>query len=167
MSKWNNSITGELNAGEPSSIQKYLQRNLGVTLKLRQDSNTMEAIKDPTKFLATRATAINDMFAEKGEIVIHFQQLMKKYSEAGLPDDICREMAMRSANRMYQEDLEYQDMLAPNSYQKAFGIAGLEHNTTIARDVITNDEAVSQYKARKAHKKAKKHAIRSQSTPTL
>lgn len=166
MSFFNIPVSGELKLNDKSTVTSYLQRNLGVTLRNQQDANTIMAIKDPAAFIELRNAKINAMFGVEStvggvkiepsnEIVDHFAKQLERYQKAGLSEDIAREMATRSTARLYQEELDYYDMLNPGAYNKAFGVASLDHNNTMAKDVLSNDEAVKQYKARK---KAKKHA---------
>ena len=61
---------------------------------------------------------------------------------------------------MYNEELELLELSAPDGYAKAFGIAGVDHNATIAKNEvaggINEHEVIAKYKSYKRAKKASK-----------
>jgi hypothetical protein len=142
------------NDAKPGS---FLANEFGITLRAKQDKNTIEAIQTPDKFIENRSAEIATLFAENGPVTKFFRDRRDQLIKTGLPTDLARDMALRQAKAFYEQELEILELSHPDGYAKAFGVAGVKHNAELAKDNVAN-ETVAQYKARKRVKKADKRA---------
>jgi hypothetical protein len=142
------------NDAKPGS---FLANEFGVSLRAKQDANTIQAIQKPDEFIKKRSDEIAKLFTEGGSVSKFFKERRDQLILTGLPTDLARDMALRQSKAFYEQELEILELTHPDGYAKAFGVAGVKHNAEIAQDNVAN-ETVAQYKARKRVKKADKRA---------
>ncbi len=147
---------------------EYLQKELGLVLRQKQDAATILAIKTPEKFIADRSKRIGELFGAvdatgkvtdaSGKVSVFFEARMKEYNDLGLPAETARKMAERSAQRFYEDELDLLELEMPG-YAQSFQTAAVDHNATIAKnDIAGNEFNKKAYKKELKNKYKKKYS---------
>lgn len=145
MSLWD--VSGK--AVVSANAQDYLSRNLGWSLNKNRDIKSIAALTDPKQFVIDRQTEVDTIVTKK--VQPYFEERLKEFYELGLPDDVSKELALKQASRIYQDQLEMLEIGAPNAYKQAFGLGNLQReNMNAAYDIATVEKnAVRAYKKKK------------------
>ncbi len=133
---------------------RYLQTELGVALRAKQDANLIQSIKDPEKFIGLRSEKIASLFGEGGAVTIAFKTRYAELQALFIPEELARSMAKKAALRVYNDELELLELEAPDAYTKAFGIASVEHNAMLAKNDVAGTglnefDFITKYKSYK------------------
>lgn len=148
---------GSVGAGK--IVDKYLQKELKIDLYQQQQASLVEALKDPSAWLAKRDTAMKKLTAELSE---PYYDAIDKYMKL-YPVDEAVELANQEIKALFDIKMKHLDFEQPgasflfqgavieNNKDKVMGNALLSHTSK-----PSNDEFEAYYKKRKAAKKAKK-----------
>lgn len=141
----------------------YLQKEMGIALRAKQDAATIKAIKTPDDFIKDRSAKIKEMFevtngvAGSGRVTSFFNERLAEYNKLELPSETARKMAERSAQRFYEDELDLLEIAMPG-YTQSFQTAAVDHNASIAKnDIAGNDFDKKAYKKKVKAKYAKRY----------
>lgn len=143
----------------------YLQKELGLILRQKQDAATIKAIAKPEDFIAERSKKIGELFGTwdantkkvinaNGKVSVFFKARLDEYNALGLPSEVARKMAERSAQRFYEDELELLELEMPG-YSQSFQTATVDHNAKIDKNEIAGNDF-----DRKAYKKKLKKKLK-------
>lgn len=149
---------GETGVVGTESLGKYLQNELGWSLKQQQELSLGEAIQQPEKFLQKRKDNIDKIFATRVQPA--YERGINELKDTGLPDEVLKNLLMKRAENAYLEAMEVENLRHPG-YSRALGAQ--EANRDRIEDRFTKDErraikqkAIAKYKARKRAKRVAK-----------
>ncbi len=144
----------------PHNPGQYLKNELFIELKKTQDLNRIESISAPADFIKKRSEAIDALFAPEGAVSKYFRTKMLDLQALNLPGELSRQMAMKGAEHVLSDELQILELQWPGCYESAFGTAKVDHNATIAKTNIADDDIIRSYKERKRAKKAARRALK-------
>ena len=137
-----------------SNVKAYLKKELGVSLQTLQEDSIVEAIAQPENFMKKRKAALNDASDLSATA---FTEAVKEFSQLGLPDETVKALALKRAQRSYDDKLEVLNIQMPG-YSRAIGKvegdrANLESRGSKEERRAIKAKAVSKYKASKKAQK--------------
>lgn len=134
----------------------YLQSELWIDFQAERDRNMMTAVNDPETFISNRTEKIKELVSKGSTIDTYFTERISELIEMGIPPEQARAMALKSAKKLLEEQVQILEFKWPGLYEKAFGVA-TDHNEDIYKKAgnsgITADETLSEYKLRKKGQK--------------
>ncbi len=143
----------------PEATAGVLKRELGVTIRAKQDQATIKALTNPADFIDQRSTEINQLVENK--VAKHYNEKYESCIELGLPESTSRELAVREATRFYEDELAMLELTCPGAYNAAFEVGNIMSvgNRAINRAADTDmigRRAVRHYKRKKRSSKKRK-----------
>lgn len=157
-----------LTAEATNKPKDYLPKELGIVVKSLQDENTMIAIQDPHKFLKKREGIIKGMFDENiaedkaygipkgdGRVTKFYEARIKELNELGMSSDKAHSIAVESARRFFEEELQILEYSMPSAYKQAFSTVAVDHNAKVEKEEIARERDEFDKKAYKKKLKQK------------
>ena len=134
--------------------QTFLERELGVQLRLQQDEMTLKAINKPEEFMKIREEKVHNLMTN---VASHYRNVLQQYYNLGFPDSTANEIAFRSAERMYEEELNILEYALPGGYRNAYTAANAGQVNNRAKYIMATqapgDLVEEPKKTRKSRKK--------------
>lgn len=134
--------------------EAHLHKELGIQLRLQQDISTLQAISDPVEFMKGREVHIQGIVKDAAD---HYRKVIKKYNDLGFPDSAANAIAMDSAEKYYNNELNILEYALPGAFNAAYSTAnakGIENRAKYTLATQANNDLVEEpRKARKSRKK--------------
>jgi hypothetical protein len=115
----------EIKAGEDYFKLGNIKRELGIELQQKQYETRLLALTDPKAYSDERKLMVDQMTAELGLV---YQQAFAEYSGSGLPFEVAKQYALKSAAAKRDEKMQLIELNFPSG-ANAIGSASLEYRT--------------------------------------
>ncbi len=141
-------------ANNPDATADILKRELGVTIRAKQDKNIITALAKPTEFIEKRSAEIDDLVEKK--VAFHYNEKYNACIKLGLPESMSRDFAVREAKRFYEDELAMLELTYPGGYDAAFGVGNIMQSSNRNLNKVADmfgRRAVRHYKRKKKSSK--------------